>query len=291
MTEWTPTQGRYLAFIHAYTQGFGYPPAESEIAKVMKVSPPSVNQMMKTLEKRGFIRREPGVARSIQILAPPELIPRWNKRMTSTRRVWMRADPSQRGNRGVLQDKNVYRFKITLAETRPVIWRRIETRDVGLQQLHELIQTAMGWTNSHLHCFLIGGKRFTDPRFMEDASDDLGETSYAGVHVSDLVSEFGPRLKLEYEYDYGDDWRHAIKLEAVKEAERRVQYPRCIDGARACPPEDIGGVWGFADYVEAIQDPDHEEHEELLEWNGPFDPAEFDPAKATRRMKQGLPAW
>lgn len=291
MTKLTPTQGRYLSFIHAYTEGFGYPPAESEIAKAMKVSPPSVNQMMKSLEKRGVIQRKPRVARSIQILVPREWIPVWKKRITSTQRVWTRGAPPKQSSRQAGHGATVYRFKITLKETQPAIWRGIETKDVSLEQLHELIQTAMGWTNSHLHCFQIGDKRYTDPRFMKDAFDDLGETSYAGVRVSELVSEYGAKMQLDYDYDYGDGWQHVIQLEEVTEAQPRVRYPRCIDGARACPPEDIGGVWGFVDFVEAITNPDHVQHEEYLEWNGPFDPATFDPAKATRQMKQGLPTW
>ncbi len=293
MTELTPTptQGRYLAYIHAYMEGFGHPPAESEIAKAMKVSPPSANQMMKTLEKKGFIRRKSGVPRSIEILLPPDSIPQWKKRITATQRVWMRVDPSSRGNRQAGKAATVYRFKITLKETQPAIWRRVETQDVTLEKLHELIQTAMGWTNSHLHCFKIGDKRYTDPRIIDHAFDDLGETSYAGVRVSDLVSEFGSTMQLDYEYDYGDGWQHTIELEEVIEAQPRVRYPRCIEGARACPPEDVGGVWGFVDFVEAITNPDHEQHEEHLEWNGPFDPEKFDPAIATRRMKKGLPVW
>lgn len=286
----TPTQSRYLAYIQAYTEGFGYPPAESEIGAAMKVSPPSVNQMMKTLEKKGFIRRQRGVPRSIKILLPPDSIPTWKERITSTKRVWVRVDPSSQTNR---QSGNatVYCFKITLNETQPAIWRRIETKDVMLEKLHELIQTAMGWTNSHLHCFKIGDRRYTDPRLIDDAFNDLDESSYTEVRVSDLVAEHGLKMQLTYEYDYGDGWQHTIKLEKVTEALPQIRYPRCIDGARACPPEDVGGVWGYADFVKAITNPDHEQHEDVLEWNGPFDPDDFDPAEATRQMKRGLPAW
>lgn len=185
----------------------------------------------------------------------------------------------------------VYRFKITLQDTAPEIWRRIETEDVTLAQLHELIQTAMGWTNSHLHQFEIADSRHTDPRFMMDDLDDLGAIDYSGVRVSDLVSEHGPELVMGYEYDFGDGWQHEIVLEEVTQPEPRVRYPRCIDGERACPPEDVGGVYGFANYVEAITDPSHSEHDEFLEWSGPFDPTKFDAAQATRRMRKGLPAW
>ena len=287
----TPTQGRYLSYIHAFTDGFGYPPSESEIAKAMAVSPPSVNQMMKTLEKKGFIRREAGVPRSIEILISLDGIPKWRKRVTTTRRVWMRVDPTPKGNRQDGKPVPVYRFKISLDEAQPPIWRRIETKDVNLGRLHDFVQTAMGWTNSHLHCFKIGDKEYTDPRLIDDEFDDQGQISYARVRISDLVAEYGSKLQFGYLYDYGDGWQHTIQLEKVTDAEPRVHYPRCIGGERACPPEDIGGVWGFAEFVEAIEDPKHEQHEEYLEWCGPYDPNDFDPAQATRQMKRGLPAW
>ncbi len=286
----TPTQTRYLSFIQTYIEGFGYPPAESEISKAMKVSAPSVNQMMKVLEQKGFIQRKPGVPRSIEVLLPSESLPPWNKSITSTRRVWTRVVPPSSFRPKTGRDL-VYRFKITLKGTQPPIWRRIETKDVSLQKLHELIQTAMGWENSHLHCFQIGNMRYADPRLMDDGFDELGETSYARVRVSNLVTKHGPKMKLNYLYDYGDSWAHTIQLEKVAEADAHGPYPRCIDGALACPPEDVGGVWGFVDFVETITNPKHEQHDEYLEWHGPFDPEKFDPVVATRRMKQGLSAW
>ena len=293
MTDFTPTQGRYLAFIHAYTEGFGLPPAESEIAAAIGVSPPSVNQMMKTLEKKTLIRRQPGVPRSIEILIAPDAIPKWRgKRITRTVKVWTLDEGAKNiTGRGNGRKAAVYRFKITLRDTEPAIWRRIESKDVTLEKLHDLIQTAMGWTNSHLHQFEIANTRYTDPRFMDDAFDDFGAIDYSGMRVSDLVSEYGAKLRMGYEYDFGDGWRHEIVLESVIEPEMGIRYPRCIGGERACPPEDIGGVYGFADYVEAITNPNHSEHDDFLEWNGPFDPAEFDATRATRRMKKGLPAW
>jgi hypothetical protein len=293
MAEMTPTQGRYLAYIHLYTEGCGLPPAESEIAKAIGVSPPSVHQMMKTLERKGFIRRQPGVPRSIEILVSPDTLPRWKgKRIMRTAREWTLAGPATRRFAGTGGGKAaVYRFRIVLQDSTPAIWRRFETTDVTLEQLHALIQTAMGWTNSHLHQFEIAGRRYTHPRFLMDDLDDFGAIAYRGKRVSDLVSEFGDKLKMSYEYDFGDGWRHEVTLEEVTQAEPKIRYPRCLDGERACPPEDVGGVYGFADFVEAITDPNHREHNQYLEWYGPFDPTKFDAAKATRRMREGLPTW
>jgi DNA-binding Lrp family transcriptional regulator len=288
----TPTQGRYLAYIHAYTDGFGLPPAESK-SEAMGVSPPSVNQMMKTLERKGLIRRQAGVPRSIEILVAGDAIPKWKgKRITRTVWEWTPARPAARCLEPASDGKTtVYRFKIILQDTDPVIWRRIETEDVTLKKLHELIQTAMGWTNSHLHQFEIADARYTDPRFIMGDFDDFGAIDYSGIRIGDLVSKHGSKLRMGYEYDFGDGWQHDVVLEKVTESEPEAKYPRCIDGERACPPEDVGGVYGFADYVEAITNPNHSEYGELLEWNGPFDPAQFDAAKATRRMKKGLPTW
>jgi hypothetical protein len=293
MADMTPTQGRYLAYIHAYTEGFGLPPAETEIAEAIGVAPPSVNQMMKTLEKKGLIRRQPRVPRSIEILIAPEAIPKWKgKRISRTVWEWTRARPAAGHPRQASGGKAaVYRFKITLKDSDPAIWRRIETTDVTLEKLHAQIQTAMGWTNSHLHQFEIAGSRYTDPRFMRNDLDDFGAIDYSGLRVSDLVAKHGAKLRIGYEYDFGDGWQHEVVLEKVTESEPGIRYPRCIEGAQACPPEDVGGVYGFADYVEAITNPSHSEHDDYLEWNGPFDPAEFDAAKATQRMTKGLPTW
>ena len=290
MADMTPTQGRYLAYIYAYTTGFGLPPAESEIADAIGVSPPSANQMMKMLERKGFIRRKPGAPRSIEILIAPDAIPKWKgKRITRTVWEWTRTTPKtdQPGPASYSQ-ATVYRFKIVLLDCDPKIWRRIETHDVELQQLHAQIQTAMGWTNSHLHKFEIAGSRYTDLRFV---TEGVVAIDYSGLRVSDLVANHGAKLRMGYEYDFGDGWQHEVVLEQVTEAEPGVRYPRCINGALACPPEDVGGVYGFAEYVEAITNPSHSEHDELLKWNGPFDPTKFDAAVATRRMRKGLPQW
>lgn len=289
MADMTPTQARYLSYIHTYTEGFGLPPSELEIADAIGVSPPSANQMMKTLERKGLIQRQPGVPRSIQILIDRDAIPKWKgKRIYRTVWGWAPARSAAHKREQSSNSKDlVYRFKIVLQDINPPIWRRIETTDVTLQQLHALIQTAMGWTNSHLHQFEIAGRHYADPRFM----DDTETIDYSRLRVSALVAEHGSNLRMGYEYDFGDGWQHEVVLEEVTESEHGTKYPRCIDGARACPPEDVGGVYGFADFVEAITNPSHKEYDDFMEWHGPFDPANFDAASATRRMRKGLPTW
>jgi len=186
----------------------------------------------------------------------------------------------------------VYQIKITLLDTQPPIWRRIQVQDCTLEKLHELIQTAMGWTNSHMHHFRKGEQHYGDPMLMQENFKEMEYKDSTRTKVSDLLPKSGKRFRFEYEYDFGDSWHHEVLFEKCVEAEVGQSYPLCLEGARACPPEDVGGAWGYPDFVEAIQDEGHERHEELLEWvGGSFDPEAFDPAATTKRMKKGLPDW
>jgi hypothetical protein len=186
----------------------------------------------------------------------------------------------------------VYQFKITLLESHPPIWRRIQVRDCTLDKLHEHIQTAMGWTNSHLHHFKIKDQLYGDPALLQENFDDMEYRDSTTTRISDILPKSGRRFRLQYEYDFGDSWNHEVLFEGVVRADPKAKYPLCPEGERACPPEDCGGIWGYPDFVEAIQDPDHERHEELLAWVGSrFDPEEFDPGKATKAMRKGLPDW
>jgi hypothetical protein len=187
---------------------------------------------------------------------------------------------------------NGYQFKITLLKSSPPIWRQIQVRDCTLDKLHEHIQTAMGWTNSHLHHFRIGEQLFGDPDLMQENFEEMEYRDSTTTRISDILPKTGKGFHFQYEYDFGDSWYHEVLFEGVVRANPKVKYPLCLEGERACPPEDCGGIWGYANFLEAIQNPDHEQHEELLDWvGGSFDPEEFDPAKATKAMKKGLPDW
>ncbi len=165
----------------------------------------------------------------------------------------------------------IYQLKITLQNTKPPIWRRLQVRaSMTLPLLHDTIQVAMGWTDSHLHQFIIGGVEYGLPD--PELGDDM--RSEQRVKLDRVVTTEKDRFV--YEYDFGDSWTHIILLEKILPVEPDVHYPRCLAGKRACPPEDVGGVWGYAEFLEAIRSSDHPEHEDMLEWcGGAFDPEAF----------------
>jgi hypothetical protein len=186
----------------------------------------------------------------------------------------------------------VFQFKVTLVGVKPPIWRRIQVPDCTLDKLHEHIQTSMGWTNSHLHHFRLGEQLYGDPELMQENFEEMGYEDSTRTMLSDLVPKTGKRFSFVYEYDFGDGWEHEVLFEGRPPVDPRAKYPVCLEGARACPPDDCGGVWGYADFLEAIGNKKHEQHEEMLEWiGGRFDPEEFDPVTATKSMKKGLPDW
>jgi len=185
-----------------------------------------------------------------------------------------------------------YQFKITLADSQPSIWRRIIVPDGTLDDLHEWIQAAMGWTNSHLHQFEIRRKLYGDPMMLEADLYDIPLIDTRETTLADLFDKARPPKKFSYEYDFGDGWQHEIEFEGIKPAPAGKKPPCCLEGQRSCPPEDVGGVWGYADFLTAIREPEHEEHEHYLEWvGGDFDPEEFSLAEATKAMRTGLPSW
>jgi hypothetical protein len=181
------------------------------------------------------------------------------------------------------QSRQVMQFKITLLEIEPPVWRRIQVPDTySFWDLHVAIQDAMGWRDCHLHQFSL-----TDPAtgaslaigIPEEFEPDDIEAGWS-YRIADYFIKPGDSAL--YQYDFGDDWRHSVVLEDILPAEKGVRYPTCLDGARKCPPEDCGGPWGYLEFLQAIRDPHHEEHESLLQWVGePFDPEAFD-AKRVR---------
>lgn len=186
----------------------------------------------------------------------------------------------------------VDQFKVTLLEVEPPVWRRIQVADGTLDALHAHIQTAFGWTNSHLHHFRIDGRLYGDPLLMAGNFGDMGYADSTKTLLSDVLPADGRRFAFEYEYDFGDGWVHEVLFEGRPRVEPKARYPLCLEGARACPPEDVGGPWGYADFLDALSDPDNDPHDEFLDWaGGAFDPESFNPSAATARMRKGLSDW
>ena len=200
-------------------------------------------------------------------------------------------DKKEKEPRTKVNRKALYQFKINLKDSTPPIWRRIQVADCTLDKFHEHIQTAMGWTNSHLHHFRVGEQLYGDPMLMEEDMEAMHYKDSTRTKISKIVPVNGKPSKFQYEYDFGDGWEHEILFEGCPSPEKGKKYPLCVEGARACPPEDVGGIDGFYNYLEALADPKHEEHEQFMKWRGPFDPEMFDAGEATKAMKQGLPEW
>jgi pRiA4b ORF-3-like protein len=175
----------------------------------------------------------------------------------------------------------IYQVKVSLQGASPPIWRRLEVpADTGLADLHHVLQGAFDWDDGHLHVFETTYGSFGV------ADRELGHRAEAPVTLEQVAPGAGSRLR--YTYDFGDDWTHEIVVEKVLER-GPVAYPRCTGGRRAAPPEDCGGIWGYADLVEILGDPSHPEHRDRLEWLGldsaaDFQPAEFDAAEITRKL-------
>jgi len=175
----------------------------------------------------------------------------------------------------------VYHIKVTRKWRKPPIWRRLQVRgDTKLGKLHAVLQIAMGWWDEHLHEFEAGGIRYgqPDPGFPDDTRQERN------VRLDKIAKEGDT---LHYEYDFGDGWRHDLKIEKVLPPEPGAHYPRCLAGKRACPPEDCGGVPGYAWMLEIIADPKDQEHEEIVKWlGGDFGPEAFDLAAVNEDLGQ-----
>ena len=167
----------------------------------------------------------------------------------------------------------VYQLKISLIDIEPRIWRRIQvTGDTELDFLHAILQTTMGWFDEHLHEFEIHGKFYTDASTSMDEEDVIDEKT---VNLAQLLSH--EKEKFLYVYDLGDWWRHDITVEKILPIEKGTHYPVCLDGNRACPPEDCGGTSGYDELLEALGDPSHDEHEAMFLWlREDFDSEKFD---------------
>jgi hypothetical protein len=173
----------------------------------------------------------------------------------------------------------IYQIKVTLKQTKPPIWRRLLIQsDLRLDELHEALQLAFGWQDSHLHQFIVGREIYGDPAW-DDFGDVLNEMR---AELRDVVDLNGILI---YEYDFGDGWMHELLVEKVIPATERNLHPICIAGKRACPPEDSGGVRGYEELLAILADPSHEEYEHMRSWAGAYQPEAFDLEAVNEALK------
>ena len=182
----------------------------------------------------------------------------------------------------------VHRLKVTLRGVKPPIWRRVEVAsDIKLSDLSDVLEAAMGWYGGHLHAFAAGGVHYevpdpdgfsSGPRPKDERKARLGEVLPA------------VKSKMRWDYDFGDGWEHDVVVEAIEPRRANVTYPVCLAGKRACPPDDCGGPWGYAELLDVLADPDHPEHDERADWvPDSFAPEFFDAAEATSAMHSDRP--
>jgi len=187
-----------------------------------------------------------------------------------------------------------YQLLITLQDIQPAVRRRIQVdSSIKLSDLHKVLQTAMGWTDSHLHQFIKDGKNYTLRTSDNDYWDKTVDVDYKKIVLGDLLINEGDSM--DYNYDYGDDWMHTIELERIETTTGDRIKPTCLDGARCCPPEDVGGVGGYEELLSILKNPKHPEYQDYLDWLGkPFHPEFFDAAEITimlRKRNYGRLSW
>lgn len=166
------------------------------------------------------------------------------------------------------QLRKTFQLKVTLMGIKPPVWRRILVSDsTTLTDLHHILQVVMGWTDSHLHQFMVGQKRYgiADPEWDVLNEEILDESN---VRLKSVLRN--EKNSISYEYDFGDGWLHKIILEKKLNFSSTDELPKCVTGRRGCPPEDVGGVWGYENFLNIYQDDQHPEHDEMVEWSGEY---------------------
>jgi hypothetical protein len=181
--------------------------------------------------------------------------------------------------------RQIYQVQISLNGSKPKIWRRIlVSSDVSLPDFHKVVQWAMGWQDYHLHQFIKDNKYYTLRMLDDDYWDDNIHVDYQNKKLSDLLKK--EKDVILYEYDFGDSWMHEIVLEKILPIGELNEYPVCLEGKMSCPPEDCGGVWGYADMLSVLKQPKHQEYNNILEWLGEdFDPEDFYVDEVNERLK------
>jgi hypothetical protein len=185
--------------------------------------------------------------------------------------------------RAVKTDTPIYQLRIELLDLEPTIWRQVLVpASIKLHKFHVVLLWTMGWAGGHLHEFVIGHDHYGIP----DPDYDTPPLIQREDRVT-LGAALGARKAFTYLYDYGDGWEHRVTVEKILPPDPGLKSPRCLDGANACPPEDVGGPPGYIEFLEAINDPAHDEHDSMIEWSGgSFDPTAFRLDDIDDRLRQ-----
>jgi hypothetical protein len=181
--------------------------------------------------------------------------------------------------------KKIYQIQISLQEFKPKIWRRLLVQsDMLLSDFHKVIQTTIGWTNSHLHQFIKNRTFYLERMPDDDLWEEMNNIDYKKVKISDLLQR--EKGRIVYEYDFGDGWRHDLILEKILSGDNDLEFPICLGGKMNCPPEDCGGTGGYSAMLEILENPKHEEYESYIVWlGGKFDPAYFNIKKVNKMLR------
>ena len=182
----------------------------------------------------------------------------------------------------------IYQLNISLIGIKPLIWRQFQVpANIHLHRFHLMLQAIMGWTNSHLYSFQVNGIEYgeLDP---DNEFDELDFTDSHRTRLNQVVSQ--EKASFLYTYDFGDGWQHKITVEKILQVDTSARYPLCLAGERACPPEDCGGIGGYAELLKIIRNPRHKEHKEMMYWlGGSFDPEYFDFNHINRALNRFRP--
>ncbi len=188
-----------------------------------------------------------------------------------------------------MTNPKIYQFKVTLRYIEPPIWRRFQIEDyMTFEDLHGTLQIVMGWEMSHLYAFHVGKEMITDAESLLEMGERGREADE--TPINQLLKKQGDTCT--YTYDFGDSWEHNLVLEKILPADPDLEYPVCLDGARACPPEDCGGIPGYLEILETLKKPKSKAYKELMEWlEDDFDPEAFDAAAVNEEIAESFEEW
>lgn len=257
------------------------------LLKILKTGPIAIGKIM--LKKRDLFDAFGKTASDLGIgielvkrLPAAESVKRDMAKFLNTMTASEDTDPGK--ERKKVGFKNVYQFKILLSGSKPPIWRRIQVPETySFWDLHVAIQDAMGWADCHLHEFQTIRKSHGTERSIGIPDPEIDDSDVEPGWKEMISDVFPEEKKMRYVYDFGDYWVHTVTLEKILPREAGSEYPTCIAGRMACPPEDSGALWGYYDMLEILKHPKHPEYKDTVEWIGDerFDPEEFDPEEVS----------